>query len=106
MNLSHERENLHDRYAVAAYKRLPLPRRLADSIIGHLPREIARRTRFFFHLRGGVAFAEAINATHRRSPLVQGGLEIPVKVVIEIEAAAKKIQNTNSLCRLIIKSLT
>ena len=26
---------------------------------------------------------------HRRLPLVQGGLEIPVKVVIEIEATAK-----------------
>ena len=42
-------------------------------------------------LRGGVAFtAEVINTTHRRSPLAQGGLQIPVKVVIEIEATAKK----------------
>ena len=86
MNLSHERKNLHDRYAIASYKRLP--GRLADSIIGHLPREISRPTRFFL-LRGGVAFAEVINTTHRRSPLEQGGLEIPVKVVIEIKATAK-----------------
>ena len=49
LNLSHERKNLHDRYAIAAYKRLP--GRLADSIIGHLPREISRPTRFFL-LRG------------------------------------------------------
>ena len=63
-------------------------RRLADSIIGHLPREISRPTRFFL-LRGGVAVAEVINTTHRRSPLVQGGLEIPVKVAVEIEATAK-----------------
>jgi len=59
--------------AVAAYKRLP--GRLADSIIGHLPREISRPTRFFL-LRGGVAFAEVINTTHRRSPLVQGRIEM------------------------------
>ena len=78
MNLSHERKNLHKR----------LPGRLADSIIGHLPREISRPTHFFL-LRGGVAFVEVINTTHRRSSLVQGGLEIPVKVVIEIEATAK-----------------
>ena len=62
-----------------------LPGWLADSIIGHLPREISRPTHFFL-LRGGV---QVINTTHRRSPLVQGGLEIPVKVVIEIEATAK-----------------
>ena len=87
LNLSHERKNLHDRYAIAAYKRLP--GRLADSIIGHLLREISRPTRSFFLLRGGVAFAEVIITTHRRSPLIQGGLEIPVKVLIEIEGTAK-----------------
>ena len=38
---------------------------------------------------GRVAVAEVINTTHRRSPLVQGGLEIPVKVAVEIEATAK-----------------
>ena len=86
LNLSQERKNLHDRNAIAAYKRLP--GRLADSIIGHLPREISRLTRFFLS-RGGVAFAEVIKTTHRRSSLVQGGLEIPVKVVIEIEDTAK-----------------
>ena len=77
LNLSHERKNLHYRYAIAAYKHLP--GRLADSIIGHLPREISRPTRFFL-LRGGVAFAEVINTTHRGSLLIQGGLEIPVKL--------------------------
>ena len=87
LNLSHERKNLYDRYAVAAYKRLP--GRFADSIIGHLPREISRPTRFFL-LRGGVAVAEVINTTHRRSPLVQGGLEIPVKVAVEIEATVQR----------------
>ena len=87
MNLSHERKNLHDRYAIAAYNRLP--GQLADSIIGHLPREISRPTRFSL-LRGGVAVAEVINTMHRRSPLVQGGLEIPVKVAVEIEATVQR----------------
>ena len=57
LNLSHERKNLYHRYAIAAYKRLP--GRFADSIIGHLPREIPRRTLFFL-LRGGLAVAEVI----------------------------------------------
>ena len=51
LNLSHERKNLHEFYAIAAYKLLP--GRLADSIIGHLPREISRPTRFFL-LREGL----------------------------------------------------
>ena len=87
LNLSHERKNLHDRYVIAAYKHLL--GRLADSIIGHLPREISRPTGFFL-LRGVVAVAEVINTTHRRSPLVQGGLEIPVKVAVEIEATVQR----------------
>ena len=49
LNFSHRRKNFHDRYAIAAYKRLP--GRLADSINGHLPRKISRPTLvcvFFF----------------------------------------------------------
>ena len=50
LRCSHERNNIYDRYEIAANKR---PRgRLADSIIGHLPREISRATRFFL-VRGG-----------------------------------------------------
>ena len=56
MRLSHGRKNLHDRYAMAAYKRLP--GQLADSIIGHLPREISRPTLVFvFIKRRGYIFA-------------------------------------------------
>ena len=53
-------------------------------------RDFAKNDKFrAFNFAIRVAFAEVINTTHRRSPLVQGGLEIPVKVVIEIEATAK-----------------
>ena len=56
LNLSHERKNLHDRYAIAAKKRLP--GQLADSIIGHLPREISRPTLVCVFLkRTGCIFA-------------------------------------------------
>ena len=51
LNLSHEGKNLHDHYAIAAYKRIP--GRLADLIIGHLPREISMPTRFFSFERRG-----------------------------------------------------
>ena len=85
MNLSHERKNLHDRYAIAAYKRLP--GRLADSIIGHLPREIYKPTRFFL-LRGGVAVVESYIHRTEDHRLYKEGSKA-VKVAVEIEATAK-----------------
>ena len=50
----------------------------------HLPREISRATRFFL-LRGGVCAKVIGNRNHKRSPLVQGGLEIPVQVTAEMD---------------------
>ena len=49
-----------------------------------MPREISRATRFFL-LRGGVVCAKVIGKNHRRSPLEQGGLEIPVQVTAEMD---------------------
>ena len=66
------------RYAIGANKRLR--GRLADSIIGHLPREISRANRFFL-LRGGMVHLKVTDENYRRSPLIQGGLEIPVEVI-------------------------
>ena len=74
----HERNNCYDRYAIA-------------STVGHLPREISRATRFFL-LRLGVVCAKVIDKTHRRSPLVQGGLEIPVQVTAEIDLTERNTQ--------------
>ena len=83
MKCCYERNNCYDdRYAIAATKRLL--GRLADSTVGHLPREISRATRFFL-LRGGVVCAKVIEKNHRRSPLVQGGLKIPVQVTAEMD---------------------
>ena len=82
----HERKNPFDRYAIAAMKRLP--GRLADCTIGHLPRAISRINRFFL-LREGVVSVEIVDKNPRISPIVQGGLEIPVKLMAEIDASEK-----------------
>ena len=87
------------RYAIAANKRLR--GRLADSIIGHLPREISRATRFFL-LRGGMVHLKVTHENYRRSPLIQGGLEIPVEVICEMDdtprnrAVMERIQDTRN----------
>ena len=85
LRCSHERNNIYDRYAIAANKRLRGC--LADSIIGHfshLPGEISRATRFFL-LRGGMVHLKVSDENYRRSPLIQGGLEIPVEVICEMD---------------------
>ena len=56
-----------------------LPIKMCDkrgNIVGHLPMEISRITKFL--LDRGARIKATLKSTHyRRSPLVQGGLEIP-----------------------------
>ena len=78
LSAKHERSNPHDRYAIAAFKRRP--EFLREQIVGHLPREISR-----FIVHGGVVTVKVLDVNHRRSPLIQGGLEIPVEVSVVME---------------------
>ena len=87
--VKHESTNRHDRYAIAVMKRLP--GRLAASVVGHLPREISRFTHFII-VHGAKVSCKVVDVHHRRSPLVQGGLEIPCEVTVEME-----MTDTNSL---------
>ena len=82
----HERDNAYDRYAIAARRRLP--GQIVESTVGHLPKEISRITRFLI-LHGAVVTVKVIDVHHRRSPLVQGGLEIPIKVTVQMEYTSK-----------------
>ena len=77
--LSDERElhNPEDRFAVAAMKHSSTG---DTSVVGHLPREISR-VLWYFLLHGGEIDCEVIGE-RRRSPLVQGGLEIPCHVTL------------------------
>lgn len=51
--------------------------------VGHLPREISRITKFIID-RAATVTACIIGTHYRRSPLVQGGLEIPCKISVRI----------------------
>lgn len=84
--VKHESRNCHDRYAMAVMKRLPGT--LVASVVGHLPREISRLTHFII-VHGAKVSCKVMDVHHRRSPLVQGGLEIPCKVIVEMEMTEK-----------------
>ena len=55
----------------------------SDRIVGHLPIEISRNTKFI--LDRGAKLEVKLRETHyRRSPLVQGGLEIPCDLELKM----------------------
>ena len=83
----HESDNVHDRYAIAARKRLP-GSMLVESTVGHLPKEISRATRFIMFY-GAIVTVKVIDVHHHRSPLVQGGLEIPIQVTAKMTYSAE-----------------
>jgi hypothetical protein len=56
--------------------------------VGHLPREISRPTKYLL-IRGAVVTAKLIGTEFRRSPLFQGGLEIPCMVTVSLAGHAK-----------------
>ena len=51
--------------------------------MGHFPMEISRATKFLLD-RGAIVTIQLRSSRFRRSPLVQGGLEIPCTVTVEM----------------------
>ena len=54
-----------------------------NEIVGHLPMEISRVTKFLLD-RGANVSAKLTSTHYRRSPLVQGGIEIPCVVTVSM----------------------
>ena len=57
----------------------------------HVPREISRFTRFII-LHGATVKVKVSDTKYRRSPLIQGGLEIPVEVEVQMENSSENQQ--------------
>ena len=76
-----EVENLFDVFAIKTVNS-------DNAITGHLPREISRVTKLLLD-RGAVAYAELTSTHYRRSPLVQGGLEMPCKITVKPHGTVK-----------------
>ena len=74
----HEAGNPFDRFAIKTVKE-------NGEIVVHLPREISRVTKFYLD-RGATMYCESSATHYRRSPLVQGGLEIARRVIVKMRA--------------------
>jgi hypothetical protein len=80
-NISFKREhnNKHDNFAVAG--KTLLKGRIGPITVGHVPRELSRHT--WYAIQCGAQFEAAVHDTKARpSPLVQGGLEIQIRVKV------------------------
>ena len=73
----HENQNLFDQFAIKVCEIGQ------ENPVGHLPREISRVTKFFMD-RGAIVSAQLTSEHYRRSPIVQGGIEIQCKVTVKI----------------------
>ena len=63
-------------------------------IVRHIPRELSRFCKFFVEY-GGLLFAGVSNTKFQRSPIPQGGLEIPIKLhVVKAEASDEHFSKT------------
>ena len=74
----HEDDNPYDIFSIKVCKI-----REDSKIVGHLPMEISRITKFILQ-RGATVNVEVTGQHYRRSPLVQGGLEVPCRVFVKM----------------------
>ena len=84
----HERRNPFDVFAIKTCSNGN------SQAVGHLPREISRLTKFILD-RGAEVEATLASTQYRRSPITQGGLEIPcvIKVTMPGTMLNKKLLN-------------
>ena len=94
---------MYDPNAMAG--KIMLPGTLVAYIVGHIPKEISRYTRYIVEHRASVdAFVLATH--HRRSPLTQGGLDIPIKLVVKLtdNEVRLTVQNYKNIVNLWMKT--
>ena len=77
LNCFHEEGNTFDRFVIKVFEKDK------NEIAGHLPMKISRVTKFLLD-RGANVSAKLTSTHYRRSPLVQGGIEIPCVVTVSM----------------------
>ena len=78
LTFEQEHANPHDQFAVAGQTLLNGRRSIT---VGHVPREVSRYIWYALEY-GAIITARVSDPTPKRSPLVQGGLEIPLVMTI------------------------
>ena len=77
----HEENNPYDVFSIKVCKS-----NNAQSVVGHRPVEISRITKFILQ-RGARVQATVTGKHYQRSPLIQGGLEVPCLVTVTMSGS-------------------
>ena len=85
-----ERDNEYDRFAVCGL--VEISGKIKLIIVDHIPREISRYVWYAMEEganiarmeEGGNIAGKVVNGRYKPSPLFQGGLEIPIKVLFSV----------------------
>lgn len=80
ISFKRELSNSFDRFAVAG--KVLLLNKLAPVVVGHIPRELSRHT-WYAILNGALITGKVENEKAKASPLVQGGLEIIIRLKVQ-----------------------
>ena len=80
LSCAHEENNPFDMFAIKVCE--------GTKIVGQLPMEISRASKFLMD-RGAKFMVELVSTNYRRSPLVQGGLEIPAKITVTLPGTVR-----------------
>ena len=83
LNCFHETCNVFDPFAIKVCESN------SEKFVEHLPREISSATKFIIE-QGATVDVEITSDHHRRSPLVQGGLEIKCKFTVKVPNATPR----------------
>ena len=81
LNCSHEKDNPCDVFSIKVFKA-----ESPGTTVGHLLMEISRITKYIID-RGAQVEVKVLGRHYRRSPLVQGGLEVPCRITITMLGA-------------------
>ena len=93
-SLKREHNNEHDKFAVAG--RVTMKERLGWITVGHIPTELSRYV--WYSIQEGEKYdVEVFHSKYMASPLIQGGLEIPIKLTVKWDSSeCMKILNEKS----------
>ena len=81
LTCSYEHQNPYDMFTIKTTT-------ANGNTVGHLPQEICRVSKFLLD-RGATITAELTSTHYRRSPLVQGGLEIACKIIVRMPGTVR-----------------
>ena len=90
---AHEKNNAFDRFAIKVVAQ-------NGDTVGHLQREISRITKFYLD-RGASMHVELTSRHYRRSPLVQGGMEIVCSVIMKMPATLRNTKITEKYLEMV-----